>query len=148
VNTIDAVVLLSEPDPATNELYQRALRSAFEVIAAPDQRSIVHLLRTRSVTALVLEPALFDIPIWEQLAQIGEICAERGIPLVICSTLDERRRGIELGAVAYLVKPTLPATLLHTLRQVLGENWLKDESCTTGCAGRADSGCTSQHRAT
>jgi DNA-binding response OmpR family regulator len=47
------------------------------------------------------------------------MCAAQGIPLIVCSTLDERRRGIALGAAAYLVKPTLPATLLATLQQVL-----------------------------
>ena len=114
------MVLLGEPDQATNELYQRALSSAFEVFAVPDQRSIVRMLRTLSVAALVLEPAIFDFPIWEQVMSVSGICAERGIPLVICSTLDERRRGIELGASAYLVKPTLPATLLSTLRQLMG----------------------------
>jgi DNA-binding response OmpR family regulator len=114
------VVLLGEPDQATSELYQRALRSAFAVVAAPDQHSIVPMLRRLSVAALVLEPAIFDTPIWQRLAPISQMCTERGIPLVICSTLDERRRGIELGATAYLVKPTFPATLLSTLRQLLG----------------------------
>jgi DNA-binding response OmpR family regulator len=120
VNAIGSVVLLGEPDQATNELYQRALSSAFEVLAVADQRRIVRMLRTLSVAALVLEPAIFDFPIWEQVMSVSGICAVRGIPLVICSTLDERRRGIELGASAYLVKPTLPATLLSTLRQLLG----------------------------
>jgi DNA-binding response OmpR family regulator len=115
----ERVVLLSEPDPATCALYQRALSAAFDVIAASDQDTIIYTLLTQPIAALVLEPAIFDVYGWEQLAAVSRVCVERGIPLVVCSTLDERRRGIELGVAAYLVKPTLPATLLDTLRQVL-----------------------------
>lgn len=114
------VVLLAEPDPASSLLYQHVLRTAFDVAAAADEDTLLRLLHIRSVTALVLDPMIFVMHRWEQLAVVGSVCAERGIPLVICSTLDERRRGIQLGATMYLVKPTLPALLLDTLQQVLG----------------------------
>jgi DNA-binding response OmpR family regulator len=115
----DRVVLIGEPDQATSELYQRALHAAFDVITAPDEDTLLHLLRTLPIAALVLEPAIFAARGWERLAAISCVCAERAIPLVVCSTLDERRRGIGLGVAAYLVKPTLPATLLDTLRHVI-----------------------------
>ena len=116
----DRVVLLAEPDRASSMLYQQILRAAFEVVAAADKDKVMHILHTRPVEAVVLDPMIFVTYRWEQLAAICRVCAERGIPLVICSTLDERRRGIELGATVYLVKPTLPVTLLDTLQQVLG----------------------------
>lgn len=81
---------------------------------------MLELLRTTPIAALVLEPAIFAAPGWDGLATISHMCAALGIPLIVCSTLDERRRGIALGAAAYLVKPTLPATLVATLRQVIG----------------------------
>jgi DNA-binding response OmpR family regulator len=115
----DRVVLLGEPDQASSMLYQRVLRAAFEVISAPDKDTVLRILHTRQVEALVLEPTIFVVCRWEQLAAISRVCAECGIPLVICSTLDERRRGIELGPTTYLVKPTLPATLLDTLQAVI-----------------------------
>jgi len=116
----DRVVLLAEPDQASSMLYQHILRTAFEVVAAVDKDTVLRILHTRPVEALVLDPMIFVVYRWEQLAAVSRVCAERDIPLVICSTLDERRRGIELGATVYLVKPTLPATLLDTLQQVLG----------------------------
>ena len=90
------------------------------MIAAPDEGTILHVLRTRPIAALVIEPAIFAGRHQERLAAIGCVCAERGIPLVICSTLDERRLGIELGVAAYLIKPTLPSTLFDTLQQICG----------------------------
>src|SRR5690349_20678705 len=109
------VVLIGEPDPATNALCQRALSNTFTVLAAPDEAALLHLLHTAPVAALVLEPALFPTPGWDHLTAISRVCAEQGIPLVVCSTLDERRRGLALGAAAYLVKPTLPETLRDTV---------------------------------
>jgi DNA-binding response OmpR family regulator len=113
------VILIGEPDPATTALYQRALSTAFTVLAAPDEASLLQLLYTMPVAALVLELALFPAPGWDEVTAISRVCAEQGVPLVVCSTLDERRRGLALGATAYLVKPTLPATLLDTLREVM-----------------------------
>ena len=114
------IVLLGEPDQAASALYERALHAAFDVIATPDEDGVLHMLHTRPIAALVLEPIILATNRWQQLAAISQICAEREIPLVLCSTLDERRRGLELGAAIYLVKPTLPSTLLDTLRQVIG----------------------------
>ena len=118
------VVLIGEPDQATNMLYQRALGAAFTVIAASDEETMLDLLRTTPIVALVLEPAIFAASGWDGLATISHMCTAQGIPLIVCSTLDERRRGIALGAAAYLVKPTLPATLVATLRQVIGSGTL------------------------
>ena len=114
------VVLMGEPDPPTRELYGRALRPAFTVIPAGDADTVLAVLRTREVAVLVLEPMMFAARGWEPLAAIGRACAERQVRLVVCSTLDERSRGRDLGVAAYLVKPTLPGTLLATLQQVLG----------------------------
>ncbi|MBK9715180.1 MAG: hypothetical protein IPO81_28415 [Kouleothrix sp.] len=115
----DRVVLIGEPDQATAELYRRALRVAFEVLAAHDETTLLRTLSARRIAALVLEPAIFGRG-WTDIVAISRECAARGIPLVICSTLDERRRGMELGATIYLVKPTLPSILLDTLQNVIG----------------------------
>ena len=56
------------------------------------------------------------------LAAIKSLPRGSPIPVVLCSTLDERKRGMEMGAAAYLVKPVLPTTLLKTLRQVIRRN--------------------------
>ena len=52
----------------------------------------------------------------ESLRSIPRLSSVR---IILCSTQDERRRGMSLGATAYLVKPILPTALLDTLRQVL-----------------------------
>ncbi|HWQ12230.1 MAG TPA: hypothetical protein VNL77_05490 [Roseiflexaceae bacterium] len=114
-----ATVVIGEPDQATSVLYQRTLGAVFTVLAAPNTATILELLRSRPVVAVILEPALFHPNSWDQMEVVSQACAKAGVPLVICSAQDERRRGRALGAAAYLVKPTLPTTLLETVRQVL-----------------------------
>jgi DNA-binding response OmpR family regulator len=116
----ELVVLIGEPDPVTCELYQRTLRTTFQVLTAVDAETLLRLLGTHPLAALVLEPVIFGWWNWERLAAVSRICAGRGIPLIVCSTQDERRRGSALGAAVYLVKPTLPTTLLETVHQVIG----------------------------
>lgn len=114
-----SVVLLGEPDQATGELYRSALGAVFDVILASDEDTVLHMLRTHHVATLVLEPMIFATHPWERLAEMSRLCIESGISLVICSTLDQRRHGMELDVAAYLVKPTLPDTLVDTLLKVV-----------------------------
>ena len=116
----DRIVLIGDPDHMTSALYQRTLRESFDVVVATDDETALQLLHTVAISVFVLELTLFGDCDWEQLTAIGQICVTRGIKLVICSTLDERRRGIEIGAVAYLIKPTLPSVLKHTVDSVVG----------------------------
>lgn len=116
---VDPVVLIAQPDPVTGELYQRTLRASFDVLTAAAAETLLRLLDTYPVAALVLEPVIFGWWNWERLAAAGRICAGRGIPLIIDSTLDERQRGSVLGAAVYMIKPTLLTPLLETLCQVI-----------------------------
>lgn len=113
------VVLIGEPDHATSALYRRTLGSAFEVRVAADGDAVLDALHKRTPAVLVLELAMFPAMSARELDEIGAVCATIGVPLVICSTQDERRRGKAAGAAAYLIKPTLPRTLLETVRHIL-----------------------------
>jgi DNA-binding response OmpR family regulator len=113
------IVLMAEAHRPTSELYQRALGVRFGVLTATDADSIISLLHTRPIAALILEPMIFDGDGWETLRRISAVCAEQHVPLVVCSTLDERRKAKALGVTAYLIKPTLPSTLLNTIGQLI-----------------------------
>lgn len=115
----ERVVVIGEPDDATRLMYQRALAAAFRVIAVAGEEAVLECLSTRPVTLLILEPTLLGDHGAERLSMVGRICGERNILFVICSTQDERRRGLEVGAAAYLVKPTLPNQLLQVVSEVI-----------------------------
>ena len=62
------------------------------------------------------------IKIWNFVTAARTLPGYADLPIIVCSTLDERRRGAELGIAAYLVKPVVPKTLLDTVNTVLAEN--------------------------
>ena len=110
-------ILLIEPDPPTAELYQRELSREYQVFTCTNESAALDLLRERPISAVVLDPALNNVQGWELLSEIKAV--DCSIPVILCSTLDERGRGIDLGAAAYLLKPALPTTLRDTLRRVI-----------------------------
>lgn len=111
-------ILLIEHDEATRALYARELGREYRVFACPDEHEALALLHAHAICAVILEPGPAQGG-WALLTTIKQTGAIRGIPVILCSTLDERKRGLELGASAYLVKPVLPAALLETVRRIV-----------------------------
>ena len=111
-------ILIVENDQLTAELYRRELSREYEVFTCTDERAALDLLSARSISVVVLEPALGGGQGWQLLSTIRD-AYNRHIPIILCSTLDERGRGMGLGAAAYLVKPALPTTLRETVRRVM-----------------------------
>lgn len=111
------IILMVESDPPTIELYRGALNQEYEVLAHSNESGALEALSTSDVRAIILEPALEGGRGWAIFAAIQSATRERPIPVIVCTTSDERKRGLEMGAVAFLVKPVLPGVLLETLRQ-------------------------------
>lgn len=112
-------VLIVEEDEATRELYERELGRSFRILASGDADRSLRLLQSEAIDAVVLEPAISNGTGWNLMETLRN--TQNHVPprFILCSALDERRRGLGLGASAYLVKPVLPVTLLDTLKQVL-----------------------------
>jgi DNA-binding response OmpR family regulator len=113
----DQMIIIIEHDTPTRELYLRELGRDYRALACCDEHSVLEVLRTHAICAIVLEPGPAGGGGWELLAKIKQGEDTRTIPVILCSTLDERKRGMELGAHAYLIKPVLPSTLLETIRR-------------------------------
>jgi DNA-binding response OmpR family regulator len=113
-----STVLLVESDLPTIELYRGTLRQEYEVIVCDTASAVQEALSTNNVRAVILEPALEGGKGWGIFATIRSASRERSIPVIVCTTLDERKRGLEMGAAAFLVKPVLPGELLEILRQL------------------------------
>ncbi|RME45933.1 MAG: response regulator [Chloroflexi bacterium] len=112
-------VLLVEADEATRDLYHRALSQYFDVFIAATEMEAYELLQSREFEAVVLEPVLEQGDGWRLLANIAKARPAAPPLTLVCSSVDDRKRGYHLGAHLYLVKPVLPATLARTLRQAL-----------------------------
>ena len=110
-------ILIVDDDPATCALYERVLGSTYRVIVCGDSAQALALLEAEAVAGVVLATNLVYGQGWEMLAQVGGTPSISAIPVVLCSAVDDRRRGLTLGSGAYLLKPFLPSILLATVQQ-------------------------------
>jgi DNA-binding response OmpR family regulator len=112
-------VLIIEQDDATRELYQRELSRSFHVLSSSEAESALQLLQNNRIDAVVLEPGVSGDAGWSLLEIMGRTKPIGSLSIILCSALDERKRGLAMGATAYLVKPVLPIALVDTLNRVL-----------------------------
>jgi signal transduction histidine kinase/CheY-like chemotaxis protein len=126
---VPATVLLVEDDPRSVELLTLYLESdGFEVVACGDGLAGMEAARRLRPDAIVLDIMLPDLSGWDFLSLIKADETTARIPVVIVSMLDERGKGVALGAADYLVKPVTRDELLATLRPIITAR-VGDGSC-------------------
>jgi DNA-binding response OmpR family regulator len=108
-------VLIVESDAATLDLYVRELGHHFTVLACSNAAEALQVLGQQPLHAIVLEPAGLGAQGWDLPRAVRNCPLNCQIPFVFCSTLDDRKTGMDRGAAVYLVKPVLPATLISVL---------------------------------
>jgi response regulator RpfG family c-di-GMP phosphodiesterase len=111
-------ILIVDNDLPTLELYQRELGREYRVLTCTDERGATQLLASEHVSAAVIEPFALGENGWARVAALTRTPSDRRVPLLVCSTQDDRRRDLKLGAVACLIKPVLPSTLLDAVRKI------------------------------
>ncbi|NTU79329.1 MAG: response regulator, partial [Chloroflexales bacterium] len=102
----ERVVLIIEDDPTfAGILLEGARATGFKGLVT--QRGDVGLAMARRYKpdAITLDLALPDMAGWAVFDRLKHDAATRHIPIQIISGRDERRRGLELGAMDYLQKP-------------------------------------------
>lgn len=116
------IVLIVDDDLPMLELYRRELGQDYTVLTCADQSEALTMFDAYPLAALVLEPALAEGQGWELMADLRSRAQASRLPIILCSILDERKRGMENGAAAFLVKPVLPAHLRDTLHLTIGKS--------------------------
>ena len=112
-------VLLVEDDQSSLDLLAAYLEGRFRVLTARDGVEGLEALRSERPAAVVLDIRLPGIVGWDVLAAIKADPDTADTPVVVASVLDERAKGLALGAHAYLVKPISRDGLLAALDDVL-----------------------------
>lgn len=114
-----ASILIIENDPPTLELYRREFSRDYQVLACLDEEDALQMASSPNLRAVILEPAVSAGAGWMILPALLEALRGRHVPVILCSTQDDRKRGLQAGASAFLVKPVLPAELRETLQKVI-----------------------------
>ncbi len=112
-------VLLVDDDRASLDLMAAYLEgSGLRLERATDGVEALRLTRQLRPAALVLDIRLPRLDGWQVLDRLREDPDTAGIPVVVASVVDDRARGLALGAVAYLRKPVSRDDLLTALAKV------------------------------
>ncbi|MHB1381609.1 MAG: ATP-binding response regulator, partial [Thermoleophilia bacterium] len=110
------LVLVVDDDPRTSELLTLWLRDAsYRVARAFDGEQALEMAKELKPYAITLDILLPVIDGWDVLKELKADPRTESIPVIIISILEKSRRGIELGAFDYFVKPVEKDALLCRL---------------------------------
>lgn len=114
-------ILLAEDERKTAEFVRKGLtEQGFQVEVTGDGHQAVHLARWSRFDLLVLDVMLPGIDGWQVLAALRQ--AGDSVPVLFLTardSVDDRVRGLELGADDYLVKPFAFSELVARIQSVL-----------------------------
>jgi DNA-binding response OmpR family regulator len=125
------VVLVVDDDAAVRRSSGRILAQAgYEIVEAGTGEEAITAVSTQRIDAVVLDVELPDSSGFEICSRIKE--RHHDLPVLHLSgaavTLDDRVRGLELGADGYLIKPAAPSELVATLGSLLRNSRWRGQS--------------------
>jgi signal transduction histidine kinase/CheY-like chemotaxis protein len=131
-------VLIVDDDRASLDLLEIYLDGlAVDVVRAEDGIEAMAAVERIHPAAVVLDIRLPGLDGWEVLAQLRAAPETADLPVVVVSVVDERQRGLALGASEYLLKPVQRSDLVAALARV-GRVEALEEAVPTASSGAGD----------
>ena len=119
--TVGGDVLVVEDDTQINELVGAYVQIAgYEYRAALDGATAMAAVRERLPSLIILDLMLPDTDGFEVCRRLKSDQQTASVPVVMLTALDreeQRKRGIECGAVKYMTKPFDPDQLIDAIRK-------------------------------
>jgi signal transduction histidine kinase/CheY-like chemotaxis protein len=110
------LLLVIDDDAAMCDLMRRLCeRGGFDVVTAPDGDEGLRLARERLPNVITLDVVMPGVDGWTVLGALRADPALSRTPVVVVTVVDDREKGISLGASDYLVKPIDHERLLSVL---------------------------------
>jgi PAS domain S-box-containing protein len=111
-------ILVIDDDAAACELIARTLnRAGFHVVTAQNGEDGLELAERIHPHVITLDVLMPEMDGWTVLARLKATPDLADIPVIMVSFLDEKGRGIALGAADYLVKPIDGKRLIELVRR-------------------------------
>ncbi|TDB53064.1 ATP-binding protein [Bacillus sp. CBEL-1] len=117
-------IIIIEDDKSLASLLQVELKeSGFYVRHFDRGEAAIEAIQANPPEAIVLDIMLHEHEMngWDILKMLKGDPTTEHIPIFISSALDEKNKGMEFGAYAYLVKPYQPSKLTNTILQMIVE---------------------------
>ena len=114
------LVLAIDDDPTMRELLARALaKEGYRVATAASGTEGLRLARAMRPAAIILDVLMPGLDGWDVLAMLKSDAELAAIPVIVASMVDDRSRGIVLGAADFMVKPIDRARLGETIGRLM-----------------------------
>lgn len=115
-------ILLADDDPKLRELIRATLEGYFELLEAVDGEEALKISREEKPDLILLDimmPKLDGFEVCRRLKSDDSTGSIKVIMLTARAAKEDIRRGEEVGADAYFVKPFSPKALLDKVNEVL-----------------------------
>jgi DNA-binding response OmpR family regulator len=116
------LVVDDEPDIVTM-VASRLEALGYEIVSASDGKDALEKARTTKPDLVVLDLMLPKLNGYEVCHSLGTDPQHRDTPVVMLTAsgqVDDIKKGMECGAVAYITKPFKPDVLLGVVQGILG----------------------------
>src|SRR5262249_8476684 len=114
----DTVLVIDNDPVAVEWLTRKLIREGLSVLSASEGEEGLRLARQQRPSAIFLDIVMPGMDGWAVLAALKADPQLATIPVVMVTMLDERKKGLALGVVDYLIKPVERARLATLLEQL------------------------------
>jgi len=119
VEHAQGLALVIDDDPVVRDVIERTLTAeGFEVAVAADGHVGLQAVRDLAPDVVLLDVMMPELDGWSVLGAMKSDPALALVPVILHTMVDERARGISLGAAEYFVKPVDRALLVDTVRSL------------------------------
>ncbi len=116
-------ILVVDDEPGLREIVRVNLEAeGYQVLEAATGQEALELVKRAQPDLLILDLMLPGMDGWEVLRRLEADPETAGVPVIILTARagdEERLRGLEEGAVQYIVKPFYPEDLVATVKILL-----------------------------
>ncbi len=113
------VVLCVDDDEGVIMLFRRYLsKRGYHVVGLTDSTKVVEKARHLQPFAITLDVMMPGKDGWQVIQELKTRPETRHIPVIMCTIVGEKERGLSLGASDYLVKPILEDDLISALERL------------------------------
>ena len=123
MNTRSKILLVVDDAPDNIQLLSGLLKETYKIKAATSgEKALMIARKTPPPDLILLDVMMPGMDGYEVCRQLQADALTRSIPVVFVTghaTEEERQRGLEMGAAAYLSKPVAPQELFGTVERIL-----------------------------
>lgn len=113
-------VLIVEDNPSSQLIYKKFfLESEYQIIIARTVHEATQQWAITRPAAVILDIMLFGESTWAWLAELKSDISRSSVPVIVITDIEDKRKGLSLGADAYYVKPVFKYELLNTLEELI-----------------------------